>query len=444
MLYESKQYSFLKIMNKIYINIKNRIFNNEFNKNVLILSGGTIIAQILPIAVSPIITRLYEPIDFGVLALFVSITSIVSVIANGRYELAIMIPEKDNDAINVAAVSVVFNIFIILSFFIIILIFKQSFLKIIKAEHLSFWIYFAPLTVFFSGIFLILSNTNNRFKLYKDISKATILRTVSGSFIQIIMGFLKTGVSGLISGQIVSQTVANIKLFFNIKNTGLLREVNIEKMKKMAIIYKDFPRYSIPAALFDTISIQIPIFMFSILFKSNELVGHYSMANRILTIPFSFIATSIAQVFYQSFSKLKQKPKDQIKLLLSTWKKLGIIGFFPFFIISIYGEIIFSVFLGNKWKEAGKIASILAPMIFTMFISSPTSTAYLTLGMQNIAFYFGLFSFIIRPLSIYIGYYLKSIYIGIFIMVLLEIFQIIIYNVILILKLKIRLRKINL
>ncbi|QLK87927.1 hypothetical protein E3U36_07160 [Arsenophonus endosymbiont of Aphis craccivora] len=66
----------------------------EFARNVVTLMTGTTIAQAIPIAISPLLTRIYTPKDFGVLALFISIIAILGSIANARYELAIMLPEK--------------------------------------------------------------------------------------------------------------------------------------------------------------------------------------------------------------------------------------------------------------------------------------------------------------------------------------------------------------
>ena len=41
---------------------------SEFSRNVLTLMTGTTIAQAIPIAISPILTRIYTPEDFGVFA----------------------------------------------------------------------------------------------------------------------------------------------------------------------------------------------------------------------------------------------------------------------------------------------------------------------------------------------------------------------------------------
>ena len=359
-------------MDKIILNLKNKIFNNinnEFNKNVLILSGGTVIAQILPIAVSPVLSRIYFPSDFGVLALFVSITSIVSVIANGRYELAIMLPEKDEDAINVAATGFLINIAISLLFLFLILLFKKPFLKLLKAESLYFWIYFAPLTVFFIGLFTILNYANNRFKLYKDISKATIMKGIAVSSIQLVMGFLKTGISGLISGQIISQAIANTKLFFNIKNTGLLKEIKKDKIKEVAKRYSNFPKYSMWGALLNTSGYQITNILIGAFFGSYYL-GQYYMAFRILGIPSVFIGSAISQVFFKQATEEVQKTGKAINTFKSTIKKLLIIAFPIFLVIFLFVKPLFPIVFGKEWKDAGLYAMILAPFFCINFISS--------------------------------------------------------------------------
>ena len=423
-------------MKKLFLNLKNKLLNNDFNKNVLILSGGTVVAQTLTIFISPILTRLYSPEDFGTYAIFLSIVSIVSVISCGRYELAIMLPEKDEDAINVAALAFIINTTVSLLFFFLILIFKDPILNLLKADSLSFWIYLAPLTIFFIGLFYILNYTNNRFKLYKDISKATIMRSIVNASMQLLMGVLKTGFSGLISGQIISQIVANTKLFYNIQNKGLLKDIKKDIIKVLAKKYSDFPKYSVISALLDTASLQAPLLMISMLFASTTLVGYYSFANRMLQLPLVFIGSSVAQVFYQKFSQFQKDPYKQKELLFSTWKKLFLIGVIPFSVIFFFGEEIFSFIFSNNWSEAGKIASILSPFIFAMFISSPTSTAYIVFNMQKKILYLNIFLLVFILLSMYIGYIVGSIYVGIWFMVITQIVWIVSYNTLILYKLK--------
>lgn len=77
--------------------------NSPFASDILKLVSGTAFAQIITILASPILTQLYSPEAFGFLAIFISITSIVGVIACMCYELAIMLPKSDEKAANLLA-----------------------------------------------------------------------------------------------------------------------------------------------------------------------------------------------------------------------------------------------------------------------------------------------------------------------------------------------------
>lgn len=71
---------------------------SSFARSVAVLAGGTAAGQAIVVLASPIITRLYTPEDFGVLAVYSSLLGILSTVAALRYELAIPLSEKDEDA----------------------------------------------------------------------------------------------------------------------------------------------------------------------------------------------------------------------------------------------------------------------------------------------------------------------------------------------------------
>ena len=350
--------------------IFHKILKSEFNKNVLILAGGTAVAQAVPVLISPILTRLYTPEDFGAFAIFVSITSVISVISCGRYELAVMLPEKDEDAINVAAVAFLFNVFINALFFLFILFFGDWLLGVLNAKNLGCLMYLAPLSVFLTGTFSILNYTNNRFKLYKDISKANVYKALAGAVVQIVMGVLKFGATGLVSGQILSQLASNTKLFFNIKH--LLRNVDKDKLKNMGIRYINFPKYSLWAGLLNTTGYQLVNVLIGTFYGQTQL-GYYYLAFRVLGMPASFIGSSISQVFYKQAVDEKNKSGNCEITFKNTFKKLLIISIPIFVIMFLIVQPIFSIIFGNNWKTSGLYAMILTPMFAIRFISSVLS-----------------------------------------------------------------------
>ncbi|MEM4522378.1 MAG: oligosaccharide flippase family protein, partial [Nitrososphaeria archaeon] len=299
--------------------------NDEFNWSVFTLSGGVFISQIIPILVSPILTRLYTPEDFGVFAIFVSITTILGVIVNGRYELAIMLPEKDEDSVNVLALAIGIACIISVLFLMFLIIFKKPFLKALKAENLGFWIHFAPLTIFFMGVFNALNCVNNRFKLYKDIAIANIYKALYNSVAKVVLGILKIGAPGLIVGQIISQVAANSKLFLNIKKTGLLNQISIQKIKYLAKEYINFPTFSVAAAMINALAYQLTNILMGTFFGQSTL-GQYFLSQTLLGLPLMYIGSAVSQVFYQhAASELKSNSTIKITFK-STLKKLLYIG----------------------------------------------------------------------------------------------------------------------
>jgi len=376
---------------------------SEFSRNVLTLMTGTTIAQAIPIAISPILTRLYTPEDFGVFALFVAITSIFGSIANARYELAIMLPRKDEDAINIFALGFIITSFISLSLLILVIIFNDYFVKLLNNEEIKLWLYFVPIAVFFTGIFNILNYFNNRKKYYKDISNATILKSIITAIIQLSVGFLKGGVSGLISGQLISQMFANMKLFKNIVKDKVLIS-NISKVKIIALAkrYKNFPKFSMWAILTNTLSQHLTNILISSFFSLTTL-GFYSLVQRLLGMPSALIAHSIGQVFFQEATKEKQKTGKAIKTFNSTIKKLFIISIPLFGILYFIVEDLFAFVFGEEWRIAGIYAQIVMPLFFVRFVVSSVTVINSIFEKQKISLCWQLILLLLSVGSLYIS-----------------------------------------
>ena len=100
--------------------IKNR---SEFSNNVITLMTGSTLSYVIPILVSPILTRIYTPDDFGLYAIFLAIISIIGSIVGGRYELAIMLPGNDDDSASIVIICMIINTFITSLIFIVLYFF---------------------------------------------------------------------------------------------------------------------------------------------------------------------------------------------------------------------------------------------------------------------------------------------------------------------------------
>tara|TARA_R110002072_G_C7970608_1_gene534766 strand:- start:4117 stop:5385 length:1269 start_codon:yes stop_codon:yes gene_type:complete len=380
---------------------------SEFSRNVLTLITGTTIAQTIPIAASPILTRIYSPQDFGILAIFTSITVIFGSIANGRYELAIMLPEKDEEAINILALGFIINLILSLFLLIVVALFNTFFTRLLNNEQISIWLYFTPITVFFIGVFNLLNSASNRLKNYKGIASANIYKSVVIVIIQLTVGFFKNGVTGLISGQIISQFFGNIKLAkFVLKDKKLISKINIKRVLIVAKKYKDFPKFSLLATLANSLSFSMLSILISSLFSVVTL-GFYALVQRVLIIPSVLIGSSIGQVFYQEATEEKKETGSVVNAFKKTIKKLVIIAI-PFFGVFFYiVEDLFVFVFGEEWQIAGEYAMIVTPLFFTRFIVSVFTLLPIIYHRTKIDLIFQIGIVLITMISLYISYILK-------------------------------------
>lgn len=284
-------------------------------------------------------------------------------------------------------------------------VFNDYFTKLLNNDEISTWLYFIPIAVFFTGLWNILNYFNNRKKQYKDLAKATIIKSIVTAVVQLCVGFIKQGATGLVSGQLLSQFFANTKLLRNImKDKILISKISKVKIIALAKRYKKFPKYSMWSIFFNTSSTQLPIVLLTSFFTSS-VTGYFSLAQRILTLPMNLIGSSIGQVFLEKASKMKNDKKAVFKLTIKTIKKLSLIGIIPLGIIGLYGDSIFGFVFGDKWTIAGEYAQILSIWLFVVFILSPVSTILIVYEKQKESLIFDFSIFISRLLVICIGYY---------------------------------------
>lgn len=414
------------------------IRKSEFLRNTLLLIGGTTIAQILPFIFSPIISRLFTTEDYSVYAVFISIYSILGSVLTLRYDMAIMLPKDEQKSKVLVMLCFVSSLILSGLFFIIILLFGNHLASLFHIEELSRWLLLIPLSAFFLSVNNILINWFNRNKQYKTISVNRISRNTVLTAANIGFGFAKSGHSGLIISQVISDGIAAIYYMISYYTKVINRKIHFSISDTKAVMkeYKDFPSFTLPTTFIDTFSMQLPVLMITAYFTP-AMSGSYFFAFRILAIPIALIGAAYAQTFFQKFVSFIKDFDIQgaRKFLFKSWLLLLSIIIIPAMVLVFFGEPIFTLIFGSEWIESGKISSILIFYIMFAFISSPTSSTYVALRMQKYSLIFGFVVLLYRFSSFYIGYLYGDFYLAITILVICEVIEIIMYNSLAIIKL---------
>lgn len=352
---------------------------SEFLNNVLTLVGGSSIAQAIPLLISPILARVYTPDDFGLLALYMSIFSVISVVATGRYELAIMLPKNKVDVVNIVVLSVLIAFFISALLFIIIQVFNDFIVDVFGNPDLSGWLYLIPVSVLLAGFCQTLTYWNNKIINYKVLVASRVSQSGATATAQLTLNHGGIVPGGLIVGSLIGQLIAFFvigqrswksisSLFSSVTRTGLL-----ENLKK----YRKFPLFSSWGALVNCTANQMPVFIIAKEFGGN-VVGMYSLVYKVLNMPITLIAGAVTQVLFQKIVTINQNSPKKLYMYVVKVSAVLIAIVFPFVVsMFLFGESLFVFVFGVAWSEAGRFAPILSIAIAMRFVVSPLSAVLL-------------------------------------------------------------------
>lgn len=353
----------------------NRLKNSQYFKNLSILASGTAIAQLIPILVSPLLVRLYTPEAFGLMAIYMAIVGSVATSVTGRYDNAIVLPDKDQNAFHLLGIAIYLSL--VLSALILLVIHwgHDEIQRFIEINKLGGLMYLIPVSIMLFGFNISGAYIHNRAKSYSHIAYAKLIKAVSFSVIGILLGWVSGAFWGLIIGEVVGLMLGTMYMLKDLIHTNFRNVFMLTRQKYVLLKqYKDFPIYSGTTAVLDGFIESIPIFFISY-YHGESVVGFYAIFVRVFSAPLSFLATAISQINAKKVVEIIQAKQDLLKYLYSLTGILLVIASIPALLLIGFGPFLFGFVLGNQWIEAGEYAQILViAFVFRFAVSTVSST----------------------------------------------------------------------
>lgn len=379
--------------------IKRLLPKSTFAKNVATLMTGTALAQILPIAISPLLTRLYSPAEFSVFAMYVAILAILSVIACLRFEIAVPIPADDKTAIELVLLSLVSTFSVAIVAGIAIWLFGEK-IAALTGNKLGILIWLIPVGVLLAGCYNAFQYWATRNKAFRHVAKTRMTQSFSGASTQLALGYLGISPLGLLLGHILQAGAGVIGLGrrFYADAKSHFHKLNWVGIKKTFKDYDRFPKYSTWEALANSVGVQLPVILIAT-YAAGAEAGYLMLAMRLLSAPMSLIGGAIAQVFL-SEAPTKHHAGELRTFTIKTVMSLLKIGGVPILAIAILSPLLVPYVFGQNWARAGVIISWMAPWYLMQFITSPVSMVLHIVNAQRTALVLQLFGCLLRISSV--------------------------------------------
>lgn len=359
---------------------------SEFVRSVVILAGGTAIGQIMLIVSSPLLTRMYRPADFGVLAVFVSLLSFLLGIASWRYQMAIPLADSQEGVVSLLILCLGILVLMTGLMGLVLVLFGSHIVRWTNAPDLGHYLWLLPISFLGAGGFQILTSWAIRNGEFAALARTRIGQSVGQVGSQLVIGLLTTGAIGLLLGDAVGRATGT---------TGLARQawrqlrehapaVGVREIAHIANRYRRFPLISAGSGLITSAGFQLPLLLVAS-FYGPAVVGWFALCQRLISMSFVLVASSVGTVYLGEAARVAQIHPDRLMhLFWATVSRSFLIAIGIATMISIAAPFTFGTIFGEQWTDAGRYAQVLAVAACFQFVNRAIGSTGTILERQEL------------------------------------------------------------
>lgn len=362
-------------------------------RNTLKLSSSSALLMLLPLIVTPILSRLYTPADYGDWGVFSSVFYVINSFLFLSYENTIVKSNNEKEVPNLIGICVVVSSIVIL---LTLLTFSVGSLM-----GVDFFCNFpsVKLLVLLLGaqaIHVIANNIANREKKYGLMSIANIVSGTSQAAFRVAFGVYPIVAYGLIVGNVIAQVFTTVFIVI-----CLLRSVQIEwkylsfkGIASLAKANKKFPLFDAPARFVELSLANIALIIMTFFWDKSE-IGSYSMVTQFVLLPISIVGSSMGNVFYKELCESAGNPEIVAVTTQRASKITFLLSFLPLLFFVVGGDYLLTIILGAKWEAAGRIAICICVYSVPLILSEPLLPIFRSLDRQELRFRLNVLNFVL-------------------------------------------------
>lgn len=383
------------------------VLHNSFIHSLITLLSGTVIAQAIPILVSPLIARLYAPGDLGTLALFSALTAVLCVLATCRLELVIPLVRTENEALRLLAGIGLLALSVCTLLYVLLLLFCGPIAAALHNPGLATWLWYLPLSVLAVSLYQALTYWFNRRRRYLEIAGSRVAQSAAAAAVQLVLGQLRAGAPGLLAGALLGQFIALGRLAQLALRAGRhhLRPGFLLRCWAVLRRHRRFPLFMVPGQMANVASLQVAVVLLSLCY-GHAVAGYYALAERVIIAPSAIVGTAVGDAFRQHAAEQYRAHGNCRALYLRTSLMLAGFAALAFVVLAVGARWLFVLVFGAEWRAAGEIASVMAALMFFQILSSPLSQTVFLAKMQHLDMLWQFGRLVAAAVGLLLGYWI--------------------------------------
>lgn len=358
---------------------------SRFLRDSLTLSLGTLASQLIAFAFLPLLSRAYDPSDFGVLQLYVSLMGFLVVFGTFQFESLIVLPESDTRAAQLVRFVAYTAGITALGVLCVFLLFRIPIANAIGSVDISIWLLLLPISVFFGAQSKTLRYFAIRFRLFATLAMGSVTKNTSNACLALLIKLfftLPVG-GGLVIASILAELVNYAYLRIRLRNSQELR-ANYS-VRDLLATAKSYSATAITLTFSQGVGTLNTIFP-SIIIGTHfgtEALGLFSMAERVALVPAQLVSSAIGDVYRQRAATQYREQGHFDGLLVKTVLLTIGLSVIPYSLAFLFTKPMFGRIFGAEWHEAGGITLILLVGSLVAFVVNPVDKGAVIVGANR-------------------------------------------------------------
>lgn len=381
-------------------------------RSFVVVGGATLIGQGAVIAAAPLLARLYEPRDFGLLAVFAAVLSVLVAVASFRFDLAIPVASDRANAVHLLVVSNLVSLGSSVVVAIVLALFGGALSLALGAAELTGVLWLLPIAVFLATFTQGLASWAVYNRSFSQLAGMRVVQGVSQAGSQLALGLLRVGPLGLILGDVVSRVVGAGQLLRSSVAGVRATTLSAGSVLRAARDRWPFARVMTAASLLSTLSLQAPFLMIPAFFDLGSS-GQYFLAFRMLSLPASLVVAAVGQVFFGEASHRSIDRERLRELTHDAAASLLAFSIPTYLIVLVAGQSLIVTVFGPTWELAGLYAQIMAPSLIFWSVANPMSSLPLIGRRERESLFFTVAELGLKVLALGMGAAVHSLTFGV-------------------------------
>ena len=325
-------------------------------KNLLSLISASGLAQLISIFALIVLTRVYDPSAYDLLAVTLSFVAILSIIFSLRLEVRIPVfsdQKQADEYIKLATINVFF--FTLVSFLIF------AFYSI--ALEYSFLFLFILIGTIFQALQNILTMVLTRDERFTLLNYLRISQPILIIALGLTLSTIESDYALVFSYSVSSILFVITLIIILRKQKNFYVSVFRDNKNNQKFIYS-----TLTEGLSFTGATQIPIIIIGLL--TTSAVGFFFLANRIISAPVLLIGNSMATIFQSSLKKVTKK-SDVLNLSKTFFLRSNLLGIPIALAVFFFSDIIVEIMFGVGWESTAYYLKLMTIWLFFQLASLP-------------------------------------------------------------------------